>query len=150
MMSRKDSLLLLETLPASVCLGMPIARALISCGMASGRIIAQNRVLGTDNLILLAILFFLLAGGPMNKSGRAGNIIGFAMALIGHVNGVPGDCRRDRADRDPDPDDEGREPSCASPEDCRPQAARSRQGRRPRSRACSRRQSRRSCSWGPA
>ncbi|MEI4472331.1 TRAP transporter large permease [Frigidibacter sp. MR17.24] len=85
----------LGVLILGIVLGLPIAWALIACGIAlmlhldyfNAQIIAQNMILGTDNFILLAIPFFILAGELMNRGGLSRRIIEAAMAGFGHVSG---------------------------------------------------------------
>lgn len=85
----------LSVLITGIILGLPIAWALIACGIAlmlhmdyfNAQIIAQNMILGTDNFILLAIPFFILAGELMNRGGLSRRIIEVAMAAFGHVSG---------------------------------------------------------------
>ena len=83
------------SLLGSMALGMPIAFALLVCGVAlmlhldlfDGQIIAQNVVNGADSFPLMAIPFFMLAGTVMNAGGLSKRIIEFAYALVGHVRG---------------------------------------------------------------
>lgn len=83
------------SLIAAMALGMPIAFALIVCGVAlmtsmgnfDAQIVAQNLVSGADNFALLAVPFFLLAGELMNAGGMSRRIVDAAMAWIGHLRG---------------------------------------------------------------
>ncbi|MEL7568030.1 MAG: TRAP transporter large permease subunit [Dehalobacterium sp.] len=76
-------------------LGVPIAFSLVISGVAmmsaSGvfdtQIIANNLINGANNFALMAIPFFILAGEIMNKGGISKRIVGFAMALVGHIRG---------------------------------------------------------------
>lgn len=85
----------LAVLIGCIALGVPIAWALIACGIAlmlhldffNAQIVAQNMILGTDNFILLAIPFFILAGELMNRGGLSRRIIEVAMAAFGHIRG---------------------------------------------------------------
>lgn len=85
----------LAVLIGCIMFGVPIAWALIACGIAlmlhldffNAQIVAQNMILGTDNFILLAIPFFILAGELMNRGGLSRNIIEVAMAAFGHIRG---------------------------------------------------------------
>ncbi|PZE20603.1 TRAP transporter large permease [Paenibacillus xerothermodurans] len=85
----------LGSLLGAMALGMPIAFALLVSGLAlmfvtdmfDSQIMAQNLISGADNFPLLAIPFFILAGELMNKGGISSRIIGFAMALVGHIKG---------------------------------------------------------------
>jgi TRAP-type transport system large permease protein len=86
------------SLLGAMALGMPIAFALIVCGIAmmlqlgmyETQIIAQNVVLGADSFPLMAIPFFMLAGQTMNAGGLSKRIIKVALALVGHIRGGVG------------------------------------------------------------
>ena len=78
-----------------MALGMPIAFALIVCGVAlmhsldvfDSQIVAQNIINGADSFPLMAVPFFMLAGELMNRGGLARRIVNVALALVGHVKG---------------------------------------------------------------
>lgn len=75
--------------------GMPVAFALIVSSVAmmaymdlfSVDIIAQNMIGGSDNFILMAVPFFLLAGELMNAGGLSRRIVDLGFAFVGHFNG---------------------------------------------------------------
>jgi tripartite ATP-independent transporter DctM subunit len=83
------------SLLGAMALGMPIAFALIVCGVAlmhsldifDSQIVAQNIINGADSFPLMAVPFFMLAGEVMNKGGLAKRIVNVALALVGHVRG---------------------------------------------------------------
>jgi tripartite ATP-independent transporter DctM subunit len=83
------------SLLAAMALGMPIAFALIVCGIAlmhsldifDSQIVAQNIINGADSFPLMAVPFFMLAGEIMNKGGLAKRIVSVALAVVGHVKG---------------------------------------------------------------
>jgi tripartite ATP-independent transporter DctM subunit len=85
----------LGSLLAAMALGIPIAYALLLCGVAlmwhlgtfDAQILAQNLVNGADSFPLLAVPFFMLAGEVMNVGGLSKRIVQLAMALVGHVRG---------------------------------------------------------------
>jgi tripartite ATP-independent transporter DctM subunit len=85
----------LSSLLGAMALGMPIAFALIVCGVAlmfqlnnfDAQIIAQNLVGGADSFSLLAVPFFMLAGEFMNAGGLSRRIVNLAMAIVGHKRG---------------------------------------------------------------
>lgn len=85
----------LGALLGTMALGMPIAYALILCGVAlmyhldlfDAQIIAQNLINGADSFPLMAVPFFMLAGEIMNTGGLSKRIVDLAMALVGHVKG---------------------------------------------------------------
>jgi tripartite ATP-independent transporter DctM subunit len=88
-------LVFLVSLLGAMALGMPIAIALLVCGVAlmlhlgmfDAQILAQNLIGGADSFPLMAVPFFMLAGELMNAGGLSKRIIAFAMALVGHVRG---------------------------------------------------------------
>ncbi len=89
------------SLLGAMALGMPIAYALLVCGVClmalmtltgqlpafDSQIIAQRFVDGADNFPLLAVPFFLLAGEFMNAGGLSRRIVHLAMAYVGHFKG---------------------------------------------------------------
>jgi tripartite ATP-independent transporter DctM subunit len=85
----------LASLIGAMAIGVPVAFALIVCGLAlmwhlnvfDSQIVAQNLIIGADNFQLLAVPFFLLAGELMNAGGLSRRIVNFAVALVGHVHG---------------------------------------------------------------
>jgi tripartite ATP-independent transporter DctM subunit len=85
----------LGSLLAAMALGMPIAFALLVCGAAlmlymgqfDAQILAQNVIAGTDNFVLMAVPFFILAGEFMNAGGLSKRIVDMANAWVGHVRG---------------------------------------------------------------
>ena len=91
----------LFSLLGAMAIGMPIAYALLICGLAlmgflaftnvlpafDSQILAQRFVDGADNFPLLAVPFFLLAGEFMNSGGLSRRIVQLAMAWVGHFRG---------------------------------------------------------------
>jgi hypothetical protein len=89
------------SLLAAMSVGMPIAYALLVCGLClmaylagtgviagfDSQILAQRFVDGADNFPLLAVPFFLLAGEFMNAGGLSRRIVQLAMAWVGHYRG---------------------------------------------------------------
>jgi tripartite ATP-independent transporter DctM subunit len=83
------------SLLGAMAIGMPIAFALLICGIAlmhyldifDAQIIAQNVINGADSFPLMAVPFFMLAGEVMNTGGLAKRIVHFALTLVGHVRG---------------------------------------------------------------
>jgi tripartite ATP-independent transporter DctM subunit len=88
-------LVFIGSLLGAMALGMPIAFALLVCGVAlmtfmgnfDAQILAQRFVDGADNFPLLAVPFFLLAGEFMNAGGLSRRIVQMAMAWVGHFRG---------------------------------------------------------------
>jgi tripartite ATP-independent transporter DctM subunit len=84
-------LVFIGSLLAAMALGMPIAFALMACGVAlmwqvgifDAQVLAQNLVEGADSYPLLAVPFFLLAGELMNGHFRGGmGYVAILAALI--------------------------------------------------------------------
>ena len=85
----------LGSLLGAMALGMPIAFALLVCGVAlmyhldmfDAQIIAQNIINGADSFPLMAVPFFMLAGEIMNTGGLSKRIVDVALAAVGHIRG---------------------------------------------------------------
>ncbi|MGV8823678.1 TRAP transporter large permease subunit [Methylibium petroleiphilum] len=85
----------LGSLLGSMALGVPIAFALLVCGLAlmwhmdllDAQILAQNVINGADSFPLLAVPFFMLAGEIMNVGGLSRRIVTLALTLVGHLRG---------------------------------------------------------------
>jgi tripartite ATP-independent transporter DctM subunit len=83
------------SLLGAMALGMPIAYALLVCGVAlmiymdifDAQIVAQNVINGADSFPLMAVPFFMLAGEIMNTGGLSKRIVNVALAMVGHVKG---------------------------------------------------------------
>jgi TRAP-type transport system large permease protein len=88
-------LVFLGALLGAMALGIPIAFALLICGVAlmwhlglfDPQILAQNLINGADSFPLLAVPFFMLAGEIMNVGGLSRRIVNLAMAVVGHIRG---------------------------------------------------------------
>lgn len=78
-----------------MALGMPVAFALIGCGLAmmffmgvtDPQIVVQNMWDGANSFPMLAVPFFMLAGEFMNAGGMTRRIIMMAMSWVGHIRG---------------------------------------------------------------
>jgi len=85
----------LGSLLGAMAIGMPIAFALLICGVAlmyhldmmDAQIVAQNLITGADSFPLMAVPFFILAGEVMNAGGLSRRIVHVALTLVGHVRG---------------------------------------------------------------
>jgi tripartite ATP-independent transporter DctM subunit len=85
----------LFALLGAMAIGVPIAYALLVCGVAlmvylgnfDPQILAQNVVEGANSFPLLAVPFFMLAGEIMNVGGLSRRIVNLALTLVGHVRG---------------------------------------------------------------
>ena len=88
-------LIFLTSLLGGMAIGMPIAIALLACGVVlmlwlglfDAQIVAQNLVGGADSYPLMAVPFFMLAGELMNAGGLSRRIIALAVTLVGHWRG---------------------------------------------------------------
>ncbi|TCK16603.1 tripartite ATP-independent transporter DctM subunit [Ancylobacter aquaticus] len=88
-------LIFVGSLLGLMALGMPVAFALIGCGLAmmfymgitDPQIIIQNMWDGANSFPLLAVPFFMLAGEFMNAGGMTRRIITMAMSWVGHIRG---------------------------------------------------------------
>lgn len=89
------AVIFLGSLLGAMAIGVPIAFALIVCGVAlmmylgmfDAQIISQNLVSGADSFQLLAVPFFLVAGEFMNAGGLSRRIVDLANSLVGHFRG---------------------------------------------------------------
>ena len=85
----------LATLFGTLSLGVPVAFALMFCGIVlmlymdifNTQIIAQQMISGANTFTLLAIPFFMLAGELMNAGGLSRRIVDFAITCVGHIRG---------------------------------------------------------------
>lgn len=85
----------LASLLGAMALGVPIAYALLLCGVAlmvfignfDAQILAQNLIEGSNSFPLLAVPFFMLAGEIMNVGGLSRRIVNLALTLVGHLRG---------------------------------------------------------------
>ncbi len=85
----------ISSLLGLMALGMPVAFALIGCGLSmmfymgvtDPQIVIQNMWDGANSFPLLAVPFFMLAGEFMNAGGMTRRIIMMAMSWVGHIRG---------------------------------------------------------------
>ena len=88
-------LVFIGSLLGLMALGMPVAFALIGCGLSmmfylgvtDPQIVIQNMWDGANSFPLLAVPFFMLAGEFMNAGGMTRRIIVMAMTWVGHIRG---------------------------------------------------------------
>ncbi|GGI27315.1 MULTISPECIES: TRAP transporter large permease subunit [Bradyrhizobium] len=92
--SRYSLVALLIVLFAMIGIGMPIGFALMAGSLIyllANDIplvaIAQSMIDANSNFILLALPFFILAGGIMDQGGISVRFVRFAMSLVGHFRG---------------------------------------------------------------
>ncbi|MDO4642860.1 MAG: TRAP transporter large permease subunit [Cardiobacteriaceae bacterium] len=85
----------LVVLLLAILAGIPVAFALILCGVAmmlhlgefNTQVLAENLIGGADSFSLMAIPFFVLAGEIMNAGGLSRRIVDLPMKLVGHKRG---------------------------------------------------------------
>ncbi len=78
-------LLIALRMPIAMAIGVAVVAALVTAGFADTLWILPMKVLeGVDNVSLLAIPFFVLAGNLMNAVGMTERIFNLANALVGH------------------------------------------------------------------
>lgn len=85
----------LISLIGAMCLGMPIAFALLFSGICmmlqldlfSAQLLSQNLMGGADSYSMMAVPFFIMAGDLMNRGGLTKRIVVFATKLVGHIRG---------------------------------------------------------------
>lgn len=73
--------------PVSIAIGLPSAVSMVLVlGLENGAATSAQRMFqGMNSFALLAIPFFVLAGGIMNNGGIAGRLIDLAKALVGRT-----------------------------------------------------------------
>jgi tripartite ATP-independent transporter DctM subunit len=72
-------------LPHTLLVGVSLAAPF--GGMLPEPALVQNTVVGVSKFLLLAIPFFLLAGGLLTEGGLAERLVRFAASLVGHLRG---------------------------------------------------------------
>ncbi len=80
-------LLLLFRVPVSFSLALSSLLALALFTTTDTAAIVQRMYTATESFALLAVPFFILAGGLMENGGISRRLVAFATALVGHVRG---------------------------------------------------------------
>lgn len=80
-------ILILINVPVAFALAIACLLALLSDPIVPMTIIPQRMFNGLDSFPLLAIPFFILAGGIMDRGGVSEKIINLANLLVGHIRG---------------------------------------------------------------
>jgi tripartite ATP-independent transporter DctM subunit len=80
-------LLLVIGVPISISMGLAAFTGLLLSGNIPIEVTAQRFVTGVDSFPLLAVPFFMLAGGLMNTGGITERLVRFANALVGRFTG---------------------------------------------------------------
>ncbi len=79
--------LLLTGMPISIALGLTVLAFLFTLTTMPVEIVSQRLFTGLDQFAIMAIPFFILAGGFLTHGGVARRMIRFANALVGHLSG---------------------------------------------------------------
>ncbi|GHT49388.1 dehydroascorbate transporter [Spirochaetia bacterium] len=90
-------IIFLLLLISAILVGVPIAHALLFCGIGiamclggnntNPQILAQQLMRGTDSVSMMALPFFVVAGELMNRGGLTTRIISFCNIFVGRVRG---------------------------------------------------------------
>lgn len=80
-------LLLAFRVPVSFSLALSSLLALVLCTTIDTAAIVQRMYTATESFALLAVPFFILAGGLMENGGISRRLVAFATALVGHIRG---------------------------------------------------------------
>ena len=81
------ALLLIFSVPVAYALGLSSIAAMAYQGNIPLTIVAQRMFTGLDSFPLLAVPFFILAGGLMETGGMSIRLIRLASVLVGHIRG---------------------------------------------------------------
>jgi C4-dicarboxylate transporter DctM subunit len=81
------TLLMVVGMPVALAMGLSTLVVVLLKGDINPIVMAQRMFVGVDSLPLLAIPYFVLAGGLMEVGGISLRLIRFASALVGHVRG---------------------------------------------------------------
>lgn len=81
------AVLLVIGVPISIALGVASLAAVLTSSDLPGMVVVQRMAIGTDSFPLMAIPFFVLAGGLMENGGISKRLVNFATALVGHITG---------------------------------------------------------------
>lgn len=79
--------LLIVGAPVAVAMGLTGAIAIVLVGDIPYEVIAQRFTTGVDSFPLLAVPFFILAGGLMNIGGTTLRLVNLANVLVGRLTG---------------------------------------------------------------
>lgn len=79
--------LLLLSLPIAFVMGWTSLTYVLQHGNIPGLLVPSRMFSATDNFILMAIPFFILAGSLMNAVGLTQQLVALSMALVGHIRG---------------------------------------------------------------
>lgn len=80
-------LLLFLSIPVAVALGLASVFGILMHPTLDLSVVPQRILISINSFPLMAIPFFILAGGLMQTGGIAKRLVNFATALVGHVTG---------------------------------------------------------------
>jgi C4-dicarboxylate transporter DctM subunit len=80
-------LVMLAKIPISFCLAISSALALLIVSSTDPLVVVQRMYGSVESFSLIAIPFFILAGGFMDSGGISRRLIAFASSLAGHIKG---------------------------------------------------------------
>ena len=75
--------------PIAMAMGVSVILFFVLTPSASGITIAQKMFTACDSFSLMAIPFFMLAGGIMEQTGIIKDMVRWAQCLVGHFRGGP-------------------------------------------------------------
>lgn len=81
------AVLLLLKVPVSISIMAASILALLTCSSINVVAVIQRMYVSCESFSLLAVPFFIMAGGFMEGGGISRRIVNFASALIGHIKG---------------------------------------------------------------
>lgn len=73
--------------PVYLCMGFSSIMWILFSEGVPGLVIAQKMYTATDSFSTMAILFFMLAGQIMERTGITESIVDFANSIVGHIKG---------------------------------------------------------------
>src|SRR3546814_1803305 len=79
--------LLLTGMPVSIELGLTVLTYLFTMTDVPTQSVAMKLFTGIENFEIMAIPFFILAGGFLTHGGVARRMINFATSIVGHLHG---------------------------------------------------------------
>ena len=80
--------LMLTGMPISIALGLTVLTFLFTMTEVPVQAIALKLFTGIEKFEIMAIPFFILAGGFLTHGGVARRMINFATSMVGHWHGV--------------------------------------------------------------
>ena len=81
------TLLMVVGMPVALAMGLSAFVVVLLKGDINPIVMAQRMFVGVDSLPLLAIPYFILAGGLMEMGGISLRLVRFASTLVGHIRG---------------------------------------------------------------